>query len=144
MSRAQHPAIQDDKFVAVVDLLGRTGAKEFQIRYCEEDEPTVWIACAQWPVAGYVDDAGKKHRSEAKLVWQAAGGMTPWSAVFRLAEATMDGGHCVHCNKMTAVDDKPPDVDLLSVGDFVCFYRYDPELKTFRRSCEGVSPRSAG
>jgi hypothetical protein len=117
---SQHPAIQDDKLVAVVDLLGRTGAKEFQIRYCEEETPVVWIASARW---------GE--------VWQAAGGMTPWSAVFRLAEATMDGGHCTHCNRMTAVDDKPADELLDAMNELVCFYRFDPELKTFRRACEG-------
>ena len=122
MSRDQHPAIQDDKFVAVVDLLGRTGASEFQIRYCDEENPVVWIASGRW---------GK--------TWQATGALTPWLAVFRLAEATMDGGHCTHCDRMTAVDDKPADAQLDAMSEIVCFYRYDPELKTFRRSCEGVA-----
>jgi hypothetical protein len=115
-----HPGIQEDKFVAVVQLLERTGAAEFQIRYCEEESPVVWIACARW------DDR-----------WEGAGGMTPWSAVWRLAEAVLDGGHCTHCNRMTSVDDKPADMLLDTMNELVCFYRYDPELKTFRRSCEG-------
>jgi hypothetical protein len=63
--------------------------------------------------------------------------MTPWRATFRLAEAVLDGGHCRHCHKMTAVDDKPADDLLAATGEIVCFYRYDPELRTFRRSCEG-------
>jgi hypothetical protein len=112
----------DDRFIAAVDLLGRTGAGEFQIRYCEEEEPVVWIAAAKWGD-----------------VWQSAGGMTPWLAVWRLAESVLDGGECRHCGRITSVDDNPPDSLLGVMGEVVCFYRYDPELKTFRRSCEGAA-----
>ena len=116
------PEFNDAKFLAVVDLLGRTKAREFQIRYCDEEKPIVWIAAARWGET-----------------WQAAGGLTPWTAVFRLAESVMDGGRCTHCDKPTAVDDKPADEFLDAINELVCFYRYDPELKTFRRSCEGTA-----
>jgi hypothetical protein len=63
--------------------------------------------------------------------------MTPWRALFRLCEAVMDGGKCAHCGKPTSVDDKPASDMLEQLTAVVCFYRFDPELSTFRRSCEG-------
>jgi hypothetical protein len=117
--------VPDDggQFAAVVEMIGRMGGNEFQIRYCDEENPTVWIACARW---------GK--------VWQATGGMDPWRAAFRLLESVMDGGECTHCGKPTAVDEHPPADDLISATEsMICWYRFDPELRTFRRQCEGVS-----
>ena len=109
--------------LALVDLLGRTGAGAFQIRFCDEEQPIVWIACAKWGD-----------------VWQAAGGMSPFQAVLQLAESAMDGGTCTHCQKPTGVDDRPIDGFITrATSELICWYRYDPELSTFRRSCEGVA-----
>jgi hypothetical protein len=125
---------QDNRFIAAVDMLGRTGISDFQIRYCDEDQPTVWIAVAHWPER-VVD-------GEVVIVehWDACGGPTPWRAVFRLCEASIDGGHCRHCGRPTSVDDSPADALLDSFSELICWYRFDPELETFRRSCEGVAP----
>lgn len=127
------PGGDDARFVAAVALIGRTGADGFQIRYCEEEEPTVWIASAHWSLIDQPDVQIPDH-------FEAAGGMTPWRALYRLCEAVLDGGTCRHCHRPTMVDDKPPD-DVMSaiLEAAVCAYRYDPELDTFRRSCEGVS-----
>jgi hypothetical protein len=115
------PDITEGKFAALIDLLGRTGAEEFQVRYCEEEMPIVWIACARWGD-----------------IWQAAGALHPYQAMLRLAESIMDGGKCQHCKRPTAVDDKPPDPLLRLTDQAICWYRFDPELGTFRRACEGI------
>jgi hypothetical protein len=131
------------KFAAAVAMIGRMGGKEFEIRYCDGHDgelldPVVWIARARWEVAAYADDEGV-HEVEPRSVWQATGAMDAWRAVFRLLESVMDGGHCTHCGKPTAVDESPPDDLLASLDEVVCWYRFDPELRTFRRQCEGVA-----
>jgi hypothetical protein len=124
----------DPRFAAAVELIGRTGADRFEIRYCDgHDEdagkpPVIWIALAHWPEKpGVVPEH-----------YDAAAGMTPWQAVFRLMEATMDGGTCRHCDKPTGVDDQPAGPIARAVEELICWYRFDPELNTFRRSCEGA------
>lgn len=106
----------DPKFSAAVDLLRRTGASEFQIRYCEENKPIIWMAVVRW-----------------KKFWQVAAALTPVEATFRLCDLVMDGGLCNHCGKPTGFS---PDLDPLPAADKICWYQYDPELETFRRGCE--------
>jgi hypothetical protein len=129
MTSGPEEELIEGKFTAALDLLGRTGVDEFTIRFCEEEEPTVWMAVAHWPERpGLVIDHS-----------DATGALTPWLAVLRLCEAAVDGGTCIHCHKPTGIDDKPAD-ELDKVTEaFICWYRYDPEMKTFRRSCEGVN-----
>jgi hypothetical protein len=120
----------DKKFAAAVEMIGRMGGKQFEIRYCDGHDgeildPPIWIARA-------------KFKDKDHDVWEATGAITPWRAVFRLLETLMDGGECTHCGKMTAVDESPPDTSISLTEDLVCWYRYDPELKTFRRQCEGL------
>jgi hypothetical protein len=107
----------DKRLPAAVDLLGRTGAAEFQVRYCDEDGPVIWLAAARWG----------KH-------WEAAGAMTPLLAVFRLCDEVIDGGQCQHCHRPTGF---APDLDTMPLDAIVCWYQYDPERSTFRRGCEG-------
>ena len=123
--------VEEGKFAAAVDLLRRTGTDQFQIRYCEEEDPLVWIAAAHWP---------EMPAHQMPEHWDMGAGPTPWRALFRLCESSMDGGTCQHCERPTAVDDMPPDDMLTMTESFMCWYRYDPELKTFRRACEGVTP----
>jgi hypothetical protein len=102
-------------------MLGRTGATQFQIRYCEEEQPIIWMAAASWD--GH---------------WEVAASMSPLDAIFRLCDQVVDGGTCAHCGKPTGF---VPDSEGLMPGqELICWYRFDPELKTFRRGCEGVSP----
>jgi hypothetical protein len=112
----QLPPGVDDRFLAAVDLLGRTGAQEFQIRFCDEEQPTIWMAAARW----------RKH-------WEAAGAMNPQAAVFRLCDSVVDGGSCTHCHRPTGF---VPDIDPMPLDKMFCWYQWDPELKTFRRGCE--------
>lgn len=58
----------------------------------------------------------------------------------RLCEQLIDGGTCAHCYQLTIFDENPSDGpfdDLLSMMG--CVYAWDPELSTFRRSCEGAA-----
>lgn len=110
---------EDPRLVAAVDLIGRTGAKEAQVRWSDDEEPTVWFV-----VAKYADGTA-----------EAAAGMNPLVAAIRLVEQLVDGGACAHCGRPSAVStdwqhEQPLD-------DVFCWYVYDPETEKFRRSCEG-------
>lgn len=107
----------DDRDLAAIKLIGRTGAKEFTIRFCAEAEPIVWMALADYPDG--------KHAVAAAL--------TPSSAIMHLCDELVDGGSCMHCNRPTGFT---PDLGTMPMDDFFCWYQWDPELKTFRRGCE--------
>jgi hypothetical protein len=112
-----------DRFDAGVSLLQRTGARQFQIRYSDDEEPVVWIAVGGWP----------KPESDS-LTHVAAAALAPSLAVLALCEKVIDGGACVHCGRATVF---LPTIEDVIPGDTLCRYQYDPELKTFRRDCEG-------
>jgi hypothetical protein len=104
-----------------IDLLGRTGAEEFQIRYCGEQEPAVWIAAAKW------------HE-----VWEVGASTGALEAIFRLLAQVLDGGHCQHCNRPSGFE---ATIEANPLPGLICWYQWDPELETFRRGCEGDVPR---
>lgn len=106
----------DPRFPAAVDMIGRTGAEEFQMRVCEEEEPVVWMAMARWH--GH---------------WEVGASIDPTQALFRLCDQVIDGGHCTHCHKPTGFAIEFGDMPL--PGN-ICWQQFDPELNTFRRSCE--------
>ncbi len=106
----------DDVLAAAIKLVGRSGATGLAIGYSDEHTPPVWFAVARY---------GDQH--------EAAGAMTPRQAVLRLLDELVDGGLCLHCHRPTGVTvDHGPQ----SLPEVVCWYQYDPERKTFRRSCE--------
>lgn len=112
----------DPLFLAAVDLIGRSGSESFQIRYQDDEQPTVWMALAKYihPTLG--------------IGWEVGAGFDPTRAALRLLDEIIDGGTCTHCGKPTGVIhdtvEPPPFAS-------VCWFTYDPELKTFRRGCEG-------
>ena len=58
----------------------------------------------------------------------------------RLCRQVIDGGECVHCGKGAGFDDDPQPHPLNdAVADLICWYRFDPGLSTYRRSCEGTT-----
>jgi hypothetical protein len=118
----QPSALDDAKLTACVDLIGRTGSKSFQIRYSDDEKPVVWIAVVEYD-------------REVLQGYECAAALEPVNAAFRLCELLVDGGLCKHCSKPTGVtfDFALP----LPMRDTVCWYQFDPELKKFRRSCEG-------
>jgi hypothetical protein len=44
----QPASFQDPKIAAAIDMLRRTGLRSFQIRYQDDEQPTVWIAVGVW------------------------------------------------------------------------------------------------
>lgn len=115
----------DPRFTPAVDLLRRTGLRQFWIGHAEEDDeemPVVWYATGVW------DDAVGGGR-------EAAGALDPVTALFRLCEIVIDGGRCMHCGKPTSFTPEHEDAELLEM--LTCTYSFDPELNTFRRTCEG-------
>lgn len=111
------PAIRhDDRLTAAIDLIGRTGAKNVQIRYDDDPEPTVWVVDAEWP-------QGR----------EAAGALSPAEAAIRLADQVVS--LCAHCGRPAGVTEEWSEEMPLAL--LLCWYVYDPETKLFRRSCEG-------
>lgn len=118
----------DPRFVAGVDMLAHTGAKDFRVGTTHEDDgpPIVWYAVATWdhPV----------HRITGA---EAAAALTPVEAVMRLCEQVIDGGQCTHCGRLTVF---VPDPRGVRVNDPLhgmgCVYGWDPKLAKFRRSCQ--------
>lgn len=114
---------------ACVDLIGRCGADELQVRYDDQQQPPVWIAVARWTVL--VDDGEQR---AAKV----GAGLNETAALLQLAEAAVDGGTCARCGRTSGVDadwaNPRPDVGILG-GPTMCWFVYDPELDTFRRGC---------
>lgn len=121
-TRRLPPSPDDARLVAAVDMLARTGAAEVQVRYSDDDKPAVWLAVARWD--RYADEAH----------WEAAAAMNPLTALYRLCDQVIDGGECKTCGKPTGFS---PDLDRLPLDDLICWYQYDPELKTFRAGCAG-------
>lgn len=116
------------QFLAAVDMVRRTGAQSFELRYSDDQEPTVWMAIALY-------HRGKDGRPQAKgkvNAWDVGAGQDPYMAVCRLLDQLMDGGRCVHCNRPTGFS---PDADNLPLGDFVCWYQYDPSTKKIVKGC---------
>lgn len=113
----------DPILMAAVALIGRTGATQFQLRYSDDEQPVVWMA-----VAGYQRDGADRY--------QVGSGLAPREAVFSLCEALVDGGMCTHCQRPTGVSDEFDST--MPLDEHICWYQYDPELKTFRRGCESA------
>lgn len=107
------------KLTAAVEMIGRTGAETFAMRWSDEEQPVVWMA-----VAGYADG---RH--------EAAAALNPVRAALRLCEQLIDGGACQHCHRPSGFD--PDSIDELPLDGLVCWYQFDPELEKFRRACEG-------
>lgn len=113
-----------DKLKAAVEFLRRTGAKQIQIRYSDDEKPVVWFIVA-------VFDG----RNPAKINgWEVDASDNPLRAALRLCERLADGGQCVHCKRPVGFE--PDLLQRMPADKVVCWYQYDPELKVFRRGCE--------
>lgn len=105
-----------DRLVACVDMLGRAGAQATQIRFADDEQPTVWFLVAQFP-------DGR---------WDAAAGQDPLHAAGRLLEQLVDGGSCKHCGRPTGFS---LDTDSMPMDELVCWYQYDPSTKAIVKGC---------
>jgi hypothetical protein len=121
----------EEQMMAAVDLIGRTGSKSFGLRYQDDELPVIWTALAEYSLP-------------KGSAYKVAAGLTPVEAVFALCAEVMDGGRCTHCHRVTGFTpdfEEQIEIGVMHVdGDEetipVCWYQYDPELKTYRRGCE--------
>lgn len=116
------------KFTAAIDLLQRTGMRQFRIGHSDEDDgaPIIWHATAIYGTIG------------TEIAFQVAAGHNPEMALMRLCEQTIDGAECTHCKKGTIFEHIDINFDevVAQFGLDACVYAWDPELKVFRRGCE--------
>ena len=123
----------DARMVAAVDFIRRTGAREVQIRYSDDEQPVVWFVVAQFLIG---PDNRPAIEGDPYFEVDAAG--HPVRAALRLCERLADGGQCTHCGRPTGLD--PDSIETMPLNEIFCWYQFDPELKTFRRGCEGDEP----
>lgn len=131
---------EDPRFMAGLDLLRRTGIREFSIRYSDDEQPTVWMVVGTWRFGERSDGNVGPVATGGELRSDCGGGMTPLSALMRLLDQTIDGGTCMHCRKPTGVVDDF--TQTMPLGNHICWYQFDPELVTFRRGCEGETTQA--
>ena len=112
------PQAEQDRMMAGVEMIRRTGAASIQVRYSDDEEPVVWFVVATYDNGMSETDAS----------------LSPVRAVLRLCERLCDGATCAHCKRPAGLD--PDTLDTMPLNDLVCWYQYDSELKTFRRGCE--------
>lgn len=85
---AGKPPIDEPKMTAAIALLGRTGAADIQIRYSDDEDPTVWFVVARYRTGP--DGRPVRGDSEPNR-WDTAAGHHPTEALLRLCERTIDG-----------------------------------------------------
>jgi hypothetical protein len=89
--RRRSPPEPSDRGKAAIDLIRRTSARQFELRYSDDGVPVVFMAIATFDSA-----RGKIYEVDASL--------DPERAVLRLAERLIDGGICVHCQRPAGLD----------------------------------------
>jgi hypothetical protein len=125
------PDPHDPRMTAGIDLLRRTGMRQFQLRYSDDEQPVVWMAVGKW----FVDAGGRPRKSGGTITYESASALDPVRAVLRLCDTMLDGGFCLHCKRPSGVTEHWSSE--MPLAELVCWYIYDPELEKFRRSCEG-------
>ena len=85
--------LDDDALVAAADLVGRTGAKGFEIGYLHDDGPieeAAWYAHAQYEGTRVTEE---NHRG-------------PVEAAEALARRLLEGGKCTKCGGLVALSSR--------------------------------------
>lgn len=117
-----HPPMSDQS-LAAVQQIAHTGAKSFQIRYSDDEPPVVWVAIAEYEL-------------DEQIFYKLGASLDPDKAILALLDEVIDGGVCVHCGKPAGVESDLGELNM-PLSSIICWYQYDPELKKYRRSCEG-------
>lgn len=97
------PLIDEDALIAAVDLVGRSGARQFEAGYLDDDVPS---AEARWW-------ASARYKGTRIQVDEHAG---PVEAAEALARRILHGGTCQHCGGYTVVDGGEPGVGVFFGG----------------------------
>lgn len=114
----------EDKLTAAVEFIRRTGARQIQVRYSDDEQPVIWFVVALY---------GKRGPAGLDRVITAAS-TTPVDAALRLCEQIADGGICAHCRRPVGFE--PKMLNRMPYDKLICWYQWDPENKVFRRGCE--------
>ena len=83
------PKADEDKLLAAIAFIRRTGASSIQIRWSDDEKPTVWFVVAEYD--GRASHGMEGHEVDASL--------DPVRAALRLCERLADGGQCAHCGR---------------------------------------------
>ena len=124
MTRATElPDEYADFITACVDMIGRTGATNWELRYDDNggEGEVVWMC-----IATYKDD---KH--------EVAAAMLPDQAAFRLIETLCDGSECQHCHRPVSMHVTPHEAH--DMPPMICNYVYDQGRRSFVRGCEAYA-----
>lgn len=116
----------ENKLIAAIELIGHTGSKSVQMRYSDDEAPTVWMAIAEFDAP---------HPLFKLKTYVVTAHLDQLRSVLMLAEKLIDGGTCMHCEKPSGLE--PDSLETMPAGQTICWWQYDPELKKFRRGCEG-------
>lgn len=130
MSSSLPKGIDEPKLAAAVKFLRRTGMREFQLRYSDDEAPVVWMAIAKYSV----DENTIPVAEGGRLVYEVDASLDPLRATLRLCERMADGGLCTHCHRPTGFE--PDSLNSMPLSEHVCWWQWDPELRVFRRGCE--------
>jgi hypothetical protein len=121
----------DPRFTAGIDLARRTGAKQLQIRYSDDEEPVIWFA-----VASYTAGKDGRPRTSGKInAHEVGAALHPLAALFRLLDTLVDGSECAHCHRPAGFVE---DTSNMPLDRVVCWYIYDPETQKYMRGCEAM------
>ena len=112
---ARKPAL-DPATVAAVGMFHRTGARDFSLRYSDDQQPVVWLAVVTY--------AGGLAEVDAAL--------SPERAILRLLERLVDGGQCAHCGRMTQAEVDGEGAVMPSV----CLLSYSPTDDRWVQACQ--------
>ena len=115
---------EKDKLTAALKFIRRMGSSSVQIRYSDDEKPIVWFVIALFD--GKNPAAIHGHEVHAAF--------SPVDAALGLCEKLADGGMCTHCRRPVGFE--PELLVRMPADKLICWYQYDPELKTFRRGCE--------
>jgi hypothetical protein len=124
---------QDPRFFPALDLLKRTGVRQVQVRYHDEEHPTIWNVVGKWYADEHDMIVATKDEAEGTM-WRVAAGFDPAQALFALLQGLIgehSGGACTYCMRLTALDVSDPPRDRL-VDNF-CWWTFNGS--EFERGC---------
>lgn len=93
-------ALDSDALVAAADLVGRSGASNFQVGYLhDDDDPSFLVFGPQW--YAHAQYRGRRITAE--------GFDRPDDAADHLAKKILAGGQCAHCALIVSLDFDAPE-----------------------------------